>query len=190
MKHNSSNRRSRSRGNKQRHSGGRNNYESNGPGGKVRGTVQQVLDKYLALARDAQSSGDRIGAESFFQFAEHYFRVLNVEGGNGQGRRDRSNQVSEDPSMSNVESNTLGNAAENLQTNTNESAEDILDVSGVDLVDQTEPEVSSDLAETVIPTIDLAPSAEVEDSSEPDVLEGRQKEADSSLEEVDVPTAS
>ena len=99
MKHNSGNRRSRSRGGKQRYGGGgRNNYESNGPGGKVRGTAQQVLDKYLGLAQDAQSSGDRISAESFFQFAEHYFRVLNVDGGNAnQGRRDKPVQSPEEP---------------------------------------------------------------------------------------------
>lgn len=52
-------------------------FDSNGPEGRVRGTAQQVYDKYLALARDAQVSGDRILAENFLQFAEHYFRVLN-----------------------------------------------------------------------------------------------------------------
>ena len=38
----------------------------------------QVYDKYLALARDATSSGDRVAAENYFQHAEHYFRVMNV----------------------------------------------------------------------------------------------------------------
>lgn len=92
MKHNSGNRRSRPRSGKQRHGGGggRSNYESNGPDGKVRGSAHQVLDKYLALARDAQLSGDRINAESFYQYAEHYYRVLNADGGNGQVRRERS----------------------------------------------------------------------------------------------------
>ena len=52
-------------------------FDSNGPEGRVRGTAQQVHDKYLALARDAQVSGDRILTENFLQFAEHYFRVLN-----------------------------------------------------------------------------------------------------------------
>lgn len=77
-----SNRRPRTRGNqnKQRSSGGRNSYDSNGPAGKVRGTAQQVLDKYQALARDAMTSGDRIGAESYFQFAEHYHRIVHADG--------------------------------------------------------------------------------------------------------------
>jgi hypothetical protein len=51
-------------------------FESAGPDGKVRGTPQQIIDKYQALARDAQVSGDRVTAESFLQHAEHYSRLL------------------------------------------------------------------------------------------------------------------
>ncbi len=51
-------------------------YESNGPDVKVRGTAQHVAEKYLQLARDAQSSGDTVAAESYFQHAEHYYRIL------------------------------------------------------------------------------------------------------------------
>ena len=87
MKQGSSNRRSRSRGGNKRHSGGRNNsFESNGPEVKIRGSAQQVQEKYLALARDANVSGDRISAEAFFQFAEHYHRIINGDSGNGAGK--------------------------------------------------------------------------------------------------------
>lgn len=51
-------------------------YESNGPDVKVRGTAQHVAEKYLQLARDAQSSGDTVAAENYFQHAEHYYRIL------------------------------------------------------------------------------------------------------------------
>lgn len=51
-------------------------FESAGPDGKVRGTPQQIIDKYLVLARDAQVSGDRVTAESYLQHAEHYTRLL------------------------------------------------------------------------------------------------------------------
>lgn len=51
-------------------------YESTGPEGKVRGTPQQIIEKYLSLARDAQTSGDRVIAENFLQHAEHYQRIL------------------------------------------------------------------------------------------------------------------
>ncbi|HKR23678.1 MAG TPA: DUF4167 domain-containing protein, partial [Allosphingosinicella sp.] len=51
-------------------------YESNGPDVKVRGTAQTIADKYMQLARDAQSSGDTVMAESYNQHAEHYLRIL------------------------------------------------------------------------------------------------------------------
>src|ERR1700681_4129230 len=51
-------------------------YESNGPDVKIRGTASHVADKYLQLARDAQSSGDPVAAENYYQHAEHYFRII------------------------------------------------------------------------------------------------------------------
>jgi len=51
-------------------------YESNGPDVKIRGTAQQVAEKYAALARDAMSSGDRVMAENYLQHAEHYNRII------------------------------------------------------------------------------------------------------------------
>jgi hypothetical protein len=51
-------------------------FESAGPDGKVRGTPQQIIDKYQALARDAQVAGDRVAAESYLQHSEHYSRLL------------------------------------------------------------------------------------------------------------------
>lgn len=51
-------------------------YESNGPDVKIRGTANHVAEKYLQLARDAQSSGDPVAAENYYQHAEHYFRLI------------------------------------------------------------------------------------------------------------------
>jgi Domain of unknown function (DUF4167) len=53
-------------------------FDSNGPDLRVRGTAQQLFEKYLQLGRDATSGGDRVMAEGYFQHAEHYFRVLNA----------------------------------------------------------------------------------------------------------------
>ncbi len=53
-------------------------FDSNGPDLRIRGTAQQLFEKYLQLGRDATSSGDRVMAESYFQHAEHYFRILNA----------------------------------------------------------------------------------------------------------------
>jgi len=51
-------------------------YESNGPDVKIRGTASHVAEKYLQLARDAQSNGDPVSAENYYQHAEHYFRMI------------------------------------------------------------------------------------------------------------------
>jgi uncharacterized protein DUF4167 len=51
-------------------------YESNGPDVKIRGTASHIAEKYVQLARDAQSSGDPVAAENYYQHAEHYFRLI------------------------------------------------------------------------------------------------------------------
>jgi rubrerythrin len=70
-------------------------YESAGPEGKVRGTPQQIIDKYNALARDAQTSGDRVVAENFLQHAEHYQRLLSAAQAAVNERRDQANGASQ-----------------------------------------------------------------------------------------------
>ncbi|MEF0943566.1 DUF4167 domain-containing protein [Rhizobium sp. BR 362] len=85
------NKRGRGRGNNNGGGGGNNNnnnfnrkgsnpltrtYDSSGPDVKIRGTAQHIAEKYSALARDAQSSGDRVMAENYLQHAEHYNRII------------------------------------------------------------------------------------------------------------------
>src|SRR6478609_7770914 len=53
-------------------------YESNGPDVKIRGNPSHIAEKYIQLARDAQTSGDPIAAENYYQHAEHYYRVIAV----------------------------------------------------------------------------------------------------------------
>jgi Domain of unknown function (DUF4167) len=74
----SSKKRSRSSQNRPRTLGNIINrvFDSSGPEGKVRGTPQQIIEKYQMLARDAQLSNDRVAAENFLQHAEHYTRLL------------------------------------------------------------------------------------------------------------------
>ncbi|MCC6007083.1 MAG: DUF4167 domain-containing protein [Rhodobacteraceae bacterium] len=63
-------------------------FDSSGPEGKVRGTPQQIIDKYVALSRDATLSGDRVAAENFAQHAEHYLRMMGEATREQQERRD------------------------------------------------------------------------------------------------------
>src|SRR4029077_17407161 len=64
-------------------------FDSSGPDVRVRGNAHQVFDKYQALAREAATSGDRIAAEAYWQYADHYFRLIQTMGGfiqrNNQG---------------------------------------------------------------------------------------------------------
>jgi hypothetical protein len=75
----SSNKRSRNKSRNTRPTGGNiinRVFDSQGPDGKVRGTPQQIIDKYNQLHRDAHLNGDRVDAENFAQHAEHYTRLL------------------------------------------------------------------------------------------------------------------
>ncbi|WP_291207318.1 DUF4167 domain-containing protein [Hyphomonas sp.] len=74
----------RSRGRNRRPGGNQQNafnnpnrhFESVGPDVKIRGSAQQVLEKYQQYARDAHTSGDRVLSEAYFQYAEHYQRIV------------------------------------------------------------------------------------------------------------------
>jgi hypothetical protein len=96
------NRRGRGRNNNNRKGGGHHHnplarsFESNGPDVKIRGTPAHIAEKYMTLARDAQSSGDPVLAENYLQHAEHYSRIIMAyreqvnpagEGMNGHGQR-------------------------------------------------------------------------------------------------------
>jgi hypothetical protein len=69
-------------------------FDSNGPNVKIRGNAYQVYERYLSLAREAQSSGDPVSAENFYQHAEHYFRVMNA---NGEAFRQQQQQQQQQP---------------------------------------------------------------------------------------------
>jgi len=83
MRHNQGQNSKRARG-RGRRSGGHNHqvnfnrnttFDSNGPEGRLRGNAQQLFEKYTALAHDANAAGERISAEAFTQFADHYYRI-------------------------------------------------------------------------------------------------------------------
>ena len=90
----SSKSRSRSKNNRNRSVGNIVNrvFDSSGPEGKVRGTPQQIIEKYNQLARDAQLSNDRVAAENFQQHAEHYLRMLGEAQKEQDQRREQQEQ--------------------------------------------------------------------------------------------------
>lgn len=99
MRPNSQNNKNRSRN----RNGGRKhvnplsrNFESNGPDVKVRGNASHIAEKYLQLARDAQSSGDSVMAENYLQHAEHYFRIVMAAQQQNGPRQDQYGQDSDE----------------------------------------------------------------------------------------------
>lgn len=91
-------------GNNRRQNGGNRNFDSNGPDGKIRGTANQVYDKYMALGTDAQTSGDRVAAENYFQHAEHYFRIIAAN--TAPPKEKQPSENSDNPSASSEDENT------------------------------------------------------------------------------------
>lgn len=90
--------RNRSKNNRNRSVGNVINrvFDSSGPEGKVRGTPQQIIDKYNQLARDAQLSGDRVAVENFQQHSEHYMRLLAEAQREQDARREQQEKENRD----------------------------------------------------------------------------------------------
>ncbi len=94
-------------------------YDSSGPDVRVRGNAHQVFDKYQALAREAAASGDRIMAEAYWQYADHYFRVIQSMGGFthrnnqgwGEGGEEGQQPGAQQPGQSPQPSQANGNGA-------------------------------------------------------------------------------
>ena len=103
-----------------------NNFESNGPSIKVRGSSKQIYEKYISLARDAQTSGDNVLLESYYQHAEHYARLL-IESGKFE-KQENSNEEKNSPEQnSNVKPN-IQNTQEKVLDSKEEIKENVISI--------------------------------------------------------------
>ena len=93
--------RSRGRGRRPQNNHHHNNhnraFDSTGPDVKIRGTAAHVYEKYLQLARDAGSAGDRVTQENYLQHAEHYYRILMAQGAQLQNQQQQFAQQGGQP---------------------------------------------------------------------------------------------
>ncbi len=89
---NQNQKRSRGRGGRRPTNMLNRSMDSNGPDVKVRGTPSHIHDKYITLARDANSAGDRIAAENYLQHAEHYHRLMAAAQAAVQARQQNSDE--------------------------------------------------------------------------------------------------
>lgn len=117
---NANNRRSRGRGGRKSGNSRNQTFDSNGPGARVRGNASQIYEKYQQLARDAASSGDRVGAENFLQHAEHYYRLM-IANGPKPEQRNNADGAQDDASDGNRDDSSSGSeqaaASENSASN-------------------------------------------------------------------------
>ena len=107
-------------------------FDSSGPEGKVRGTPQQIIDKYNQLARDSQLSNDRVATENFQQHSEHYVRLLaeaqremdarreQQDRENKERHADRERERQSRPSSDNGASDAVQNTVNNDGNNSSE----------------------------------------------------------------------
>ena len=123
MRQQNNGRRRQSRGTNRRSYGGGNNngninkntvIDSSGPDGRQRGSVSQLNEKYVSLASDAAASDDRILAESYLQFADHYYRIHKEIELNNEAKEAKLN----------AEKNTNENSSTEIETENNENKGD------------------------------------------------------------------
>ena len=110
---------------------GRTAYKSNRrtsfkkPGGyknfnnRNRGNVSQQYNKYLKLAKEASRSGDRIQSEYYYQFTDHYYRIM-VE----LGINIEENTNIDELKQSTTSEETSDNLSETTEVNDNDKAQD------------------------------------------------------------------
>ena len=183
MKQGNNSRRSRGRGNGKRPQRN-NNVDSHGPDVRVRGTVQQVHDKYLTLARDATSSGDRIGAENYYQHAEHYYRIIAVQQENAEQR-----QENRDGGRDNMRNRRVRNGAGDTRNDAERISLSEEDVQAADAPDSGDQPVEHE-ANVSIPGTASADVKKQEGSEEEAQVERVMPDTDGDADQpLDQPTA-
>ncbi len=179
----SSRSRSRSKGNRNRSQGNQGGnvvnrvFDSSGPEGKVRGTPQQIIEKYNQLARDAQLSNDRVAAENFQQHAEHYTRLLSDAQREIEARREEQERHNRERQAE--------RDRERAERQEREAAQAV-----VDQASQPQPDVMADDESTLVETPESQPKPKRAPRRKPRPKPEKTAEADPSSGESDAPKAA
>ena len=136
MRQGSHSKRNRGRGgNRRSGTPGRNHtFDSNGPDIRIRGNAHQVHEKYLNLAREASTNGEAVLAESYFQHAEHYYRILSAftDEANSEQNKNRATQ-----SSSNENNNHEQQEAPTTQSVQKNGKEKLSNKNGAEVTEET-----------------------------------------------------
>ena len=125
-------------------------YESNGPDVKLRGNAQQLNEKYMALAHDAAAAGERITAEAYTQFADHYYRLhqaaidaaeeRKAQHAERQSRSGSPQPIIEEPAAENTAG---GSAAHGGTSETSGNGAEVVDLTPAQLSEMVQDEQDS-----------------------------------------------
>ena len=172
----SSKSRSRSKNNRNRPSGNIVNrvFDSNGPEGKVRGTPQQIIDKYNQLARDAQLGNDRVATENFQQHAEHYLRLLSEAQREMEARREEQERQNRERQAERDRERAARAERQERESNAQPKAADVSD----DPSQAPQPDVVMDVSEGDDTGLVETPEAK-EDAPKPKPRQRRPRRNDS-----------
>jgi hypothetical protein len=137
--------------------------DSNGPDVKVRGTAQQVVDKYQTLAREASTAGDPVRAENYFQHAEHYHRVLSANAATQEKQqRDNRNDHNNDADQA----NGANGAAQNGNNSNGATAVETSDPEINDEAETETTDATSEIAEATVEHIEVVQESVAEEPEE------------------------
>tara|TARA_Y100000589_G_scaffold85275_1_gene79226 strand:+ start:671 stop:1156 length:486 start_codon:yes stop_codon:yes gene_type:complete len=75
---------------------------SNNPN-RPRGSLSKVLEKYMTMAQDANSNGDRVVAENYYQYAEHYQRLINQVGDKKNTKESKNDFINKNGEVNNID---------------------------------------------------------------------------------------
>jgi len=151
MRQGSHSKRGRGRGGNRRSSGppGRNHtFDSNGPDIRIRGNAHQVHEKYMNLAREASTNGEVVLAESYFQHAEHYYRILSAftDDNNSEANKNRNQNNGNNHSSNGqnaAQTNTLSMTTEPADPEKQQEHNKEVSADGVETIDDGEISMES-----------------------------------------------
>ena len=146
MRQGSHSKRGRGRGGNRRSSGppGRNHtFDSNGPDIRIRGNAHQVHEKYMNLAREASTNGEVVLAESYFQHAEHYYRILSAftDDNNSEANKNRNQNNGNNHSSNGqnaAETNTISITTEPTESEKQQEHNKEASADGVETIERRE----------------------------------------------------
>lgn len=175
MRQSSHSKRGRGRGGNRRSSGppGRNHtFDSNGPDIRIRGNAHQVHEKYMNLAREASTNGEVVLAESYFQHAEHYYRILSAftDDNNSEANKNRNQNNGSNHSnngQNSGQSNTLSMTTEPTESEKQQEHNKEASADGVETIEEREINIEG-ADDGNNPTIALRSHQRVDTKIEPD----------------------